>query len=159
MSGKITARLAELGVVLPAAPAPAANYLPFTRTGNLLHIAGQIPKQGDKFTHMGKVGDAVSVEEAQAAAKVCIINFLAQVQAAAGSLERVKTIAKINVFVNSSTDFTAQPQVANGASDFIVEVFGEQGRHARSAVGVAQLPFGVPVEIDGVVELHNESHM
>lgn len=155
MASRIAARLAELGVVLPAAPPPAANYVPFTRSGALLHIAGQIPKVGDKMLFVGKVGESISADEAKECAKVCIINFLAQVNRATdGNLDMVKQICKINVFVNSTPDFTQQPAVANGASDFLVSVFGDAGRHARSAVGVAQLPFGVAVEIDGIVELH-----
>jgi enamine deaminase RidA (YjgF/YER057c/UK114 family) len=156
---RVTARLAELGVTLPPLPAAAANYIPFTKTGSLVHVAGQIPKSGNDLLK-GKLGAELSIEEGQAAAKLCIINFLATVQVAAGgNLDRVKQIAKINVFINSAGDFVDQPKVANGASDFLIEVFGEQGRHARSAVGVYQLPFGVAVEIDGVVELYEDSKL
>jgi enamine deaminase RidA (YjgF/YER057c/UK114 family) len=154
---KITARLSELGVTLPTPPVAAANYLPYTRSGNQVHVAGQLPKLGDTFIK-GKLGGTVNPEEGAAAAKMCIINFLAQVQqAAGGNLDRVKTIVKLNVFVASDPSFEAHPLVANGASDFIGEVFGEQGRHARSAVGVAALPFNAAVEIDGIVELHDEN--
>jgi enamine deaminase RidA (YjgF/YER057c/UK114 family) len=152
MASRVSQRLTELGVTLPVPPASVANYLPFQRSGNLVHIAGQLPKLGDTMIK-GKIGAGLSTEEGAAAAKMCIINFIAQAQAAAGgNLDRVK-VAKINVFVNSAPDFEAHPVVANGASDFLVEVFGDQGRHARSAVGVAALPFGVAVEIDGVIEL------
>ena len=153
---RIGSRLSELGVTLPTPPTAAANYLPFQRCGNQVHIAGQLPKLGDTFIK-GKVGADVSAEEGAAAAKMCIINLLAQVQAAAGgNLDRVKTIVKLNVFVNSDPKFEGHPLVANGASDFIGEVFGESGRHARSAVGVAALPFNAAVEIDGIIELHDE---
>ena len=158
---KISARLGELGITLPAPPKAVANYLPYTRAGNLVHMAGQIPKVGDSCKYVGavvgseKAGEGqVTVADAQASAKICMINFLANLQAACGgNLDRVKQIVKINVFVRSSPDFTGQPAVANGASDFLVEVWGDQGRHARAAVGVAQLPLGVSVEIDGVVEI------
>ena len=153
---KVTQRLAELGVTLPTPPASVANYIPFQRSGNLVHVAGQLPKIGDTMIK-GKVGAELSAEEGAAAAKMCIINFLAQVQAAAGgNLDRVKSIVKLNVFVNSAPTFEGHPVVANGASDFVVTVLGDAGKHARSAVGVAALPFGVAVEIDGIVELHDE---
>lgn len=153
MSGRVAARLLELGVTLPTPAAPAANYIPFCKSGSQLHIAGQLPKIGDNLL-TGKLGAGVTVEAGQEAAKACIINFLAQVNAATGgNLDRVKRVVKINVFVNSAADFVDQPKVANGASDFLVSVFGDAGRHARSAVGVASLPFGVAVEIDGIVEV------
>ncbi len=153
-AGRVAARLAELGIVIPTPAAPVANYVSFVRTGTLVHIAGQIPKKGDEILFVGKLGDKITVEQGQEAARVCIVNFLAAAQAAAGgSLDNVKRIVKINVFVNSTQDFTQQPAIGNGASDFLVNVFGEAGKHARSAVGVAQLPMGVAVEIDGVVEL------
>ena len=150
----IAARLLEAGITLPVAPPPAANYLPFNRAGSLVHVAGQIPKVGDKLHFVGKLGKEFKVEEGQECARICTINFLAQVQAAAGgNLDNVKSIQKMNVFVNSAEDFTQQPAVANGVSDLLVKIGGDAWRHARSAVGVAQLPFGVAVEIDGVVEL------
>lgn len=155
MAGRVAARLAELGIVLPAMAAPVANYVPFVRTGSLIHLAGQIPKRGDEILFVGKLGDNISVEQGQEAARVCVINFLAATSAAlGGDLDRVKRIVKINVFVHSSPGFTGQPAVGNGASDLLVSIFGEAGKHARSAVGVAQLPFGVAVEIDGIVEVH-----
>jgi enamine deaminase RidA (YjgF/YER057c/UK114 family) len=153
MSGRVAARLAELGVVLPAPAAPAANYMPFSKSGSQIHVAGQLPKIDDKLV-LGKLGGDVSVEDGQKAAKACIISFLAQLNAATGgNLDKIKKIVKINVFVNSTPDFVDQPKVANGASDFLVEALGDAGRHARSAVGVASLPFGVAVEIDGIVEV------
>ena len=150
---RIDARLAELGVVLPAAPAPAANYVPFTvsqTTPGLIHIAGQLPKINDKLV-VGKLGDKLSVADGKEAAKACVLSLLAQAKAAAGDLDTVRFL-KLNVFVNSAAEFTEQPAVANGASDFLVQLFGDQGRHARSAVGVAQLPFNCAVEIDAVIE-------
>jgi enamine deaminase RidA (YjgF/YER057c/UK114 family) len=157
---RVAARLAELGITLPVPPAPAANYIAWVRTGNLVHIAGQIPKVGDKMEFIGHVGEGgYTVDQAKEAAKVCMINFLANLNAACdGDLDRVKQIAKINVFVHSHPSFTQQPAVANGASDFLVDVFGNAGRHARAAIGVAQLPFGVAVEIDGVVEIDVPAH-
>lgn len=156
MSGRIAARLAELQVSLPTPAAPAANYIPFVRTGSLLHIAGQIPRNADASLMTGKLGAGLTVDDGKKAAHACIVSLLAQVNAATeGNLDRVKRIVKINVFVNSAPDFGDQPAVANGASDFLVEVFGDAGRHARSAVGVASLPFGVSVEIDGIVELND----
>ena len=155
---KTTARLAELKVTLPAPATAAANYVPFTRSGNLVHIAGQLPKIGETMI-TGTVGKDCSPEQAKEAAKMCAINLLAQAKAAAGGdLDRVKII-KLNVFVNSAQGFGGQPAIANGASDFVVAVFGEAGRHARSAVGVAALPFNVAVEIDGVIEVQGASKL
>lgn len=157
MSGRVAARLAELGLTLPTPAAPAANYMPFVKSGSQIHIAGQLPKLGDNMI-TGKLGEKLSIEEGQKAAKACAINLLAQANAATGgNLDRVKRVVKINVFVNSTPDFVDQPKVANGASDFLVEVLGDAGRHARSAVGVATLPFGVAVEIDGIFEVDETS--
>ena len=146
--------LAEMGISLPDAPAPAASYLPYTRTGNLLFTAGQIAMNAEKkFVAEGIVGDSVSLEQAQACARQCAINILAQIKSACGSLDAVARIVKLNVFVASTPDFTSQHLVANGASEFMAEVFGEKGRHARSAVGVPCLPLNSPVEIEAIVEL------
>lgn len=146
--------LAAMGITLPDAPAPAASYLPFTRTGNLLFTAGQISVGADKkFIAQGIVGKDVSLETAQACAQQCAINILAQVKAATGSLHGIKRIVKLNVFVASTPEFTDQHLVANGASEFMAEVLGEAGRHARSAVGVPCLPLNSPVEIEAIVEL------
>ena len=144
-------RLRELGIELPKAAAPAANYVPFVMENGLLHIAGQITFTADGSLVKGRLGDGMSVEEGQAAARLCGLNLIAQVKAALGSLDRVTRIVKLGVFVNSTADFTDQPEVANGASNLMVEVFGDSGRHARSAVGVASLPRGVAVEVDGIV--------
>ena len=156
MSGRIDARLAELGIELPKPASPAANYVPTVRTGNLVYIAGQVPVVEGEFRFRGKLGDGqdFSVEEGQECARLVAINLLSQLkQACGGDLDRVVRAVKLNGFVNCSPDFEQQPHVINGASNLMIEVFGEAGRHARSAVGVAGLPFGVAVEIDGVFEV------
>ena len=154
MSGRIEARLAELGYAVPIAPTPAANYIPWVRTGNLVYIAGQVPMAGGEFRWVGKVGRDWSIEEGQQAARECALNMLSQLKTALdGDLDRVVKAVKLNGFVNCTDDFTQQPHVINGASELMIAVFGEVGRHARSAVGVAGLPFGVAVEIDGVFEV------
>ena len=145
-------RLEKLGIILPNAPAPAANYVPWAISGNLLYISGQISKDGDELL-CGKLGDSVSVEQGQAAARVCAINIMAQAKAALGNLERVSRVVKLGAFVNSTSEFIQQPQVVNGASDLIVEVFGEKGKHTRAAVSCPSLPLGVSVEIDAVLEI------
>lgn len=156
MPGRIDARLAELGLALPAAPTPAANYVPWVRTGDLVFIAGQVPVQDGRFRWVGKLGADWTLEQGQEAAREVALNVLAQLRAACGGdLDRVVRAVKLNGFVNSTLDFTAQPQVMNTASELMVQVFGEAGRHARSAVGVAQLPFGVAVEIDGVFQVRD----
>ena len=146
-------KLAELGVTLPAAAAPAANYVPFVRAGNLLHVSGQISQQdGQMIT--GKLGAGMSVEDGAAAARACAISLLAQVKTACeGDLDRLVRVVKLTGFVNSTADFTEQPKVINGASDFLVEALGDAGRHARSAVSAASLPLGVAVEIEGIFEV------
>ncbi|MEE4350095.1 MAG: RidA family protein [Pacificimonas sp.] len=149
----VETRLGEMGFTLPAAPAPAANYVPYVRDGDLLYTAGQIPFDADGNLITGLLGDDMEVEDGQAAAERCALAILAQVKAAAGSLDRIAQIIKLNVFVASTPDFTKQPLVANGASDLLGELLGEAGRHARSAVGVAALPLGVAVEIDAVIRL------
>ena len=148
----IAAKLESLGVTLPDAPAPAANYVPFVRVGNIVYVSGQISKDDDLIT--GKLGDDMEVEAGAAAAKVCAINLLAQVKAACGGdIDKLVRVIKLTGFVNSTADFTAQPQVINGASDFLVEALGEAGRHSRSAVSAAALPLGVAVEIEGIFEV------
>ncbi|GAB4284210.1 MAG: RidA family protein [Roseovarius sp.] len=151
--GTFEDRLAQMGVVLPAAPAPAANYVPYVRLGNTLYVSGQISKSGDRLI-TGKLGADMSTEQGAEAARVCAINLLAQVKAACGGdLDRLRRVVKLTGFVNSTPDFGAQPQVINGASDFLAEALGEAGRHARAAVSAAALPFGVAVEIEGVFEI------
>lgn len=148
----IAQRLSDLKITLPDAAAPAANYVPFVKSGNLLFISGQLPFENGKLAHNGRLGENVSIEDGYKAARLCAINIIAQIKAA-GGLEKVRRIARVGAFVNSTADFTDQPQVANGASDLFVEVFGDAGRHARAAVGVPALPRGVSVEVDAVVEL------
>jgi enamine deaminase RidA (YjgF/YER057c/UK114 family) len=153
MAGKIDSRLAELGITLPEATAPVANYVAFVQSGNLVHVSGQITMENGELKFVGKLGKDYGVEEGQKAARLCALNLIAQVRAAVGDLDRVSRVVKLNAFVNSAPEFTDQPKVVNGASDTMVEVFGEAGKHARSAVGVASLPLGVAVEIDGIFEI------
>lgn len=151
---KIEAKLAELGVALPIPAAPVANYVPFVRTGSLLVVSGQICLGADgKLVAKGKLGDSVSVEDGQKAARACAINLLAQVKAAVGDLDKVVRVVRLGGFVNSAPTFVDGPKVLNGASDLMVEVFGDKGRHARSTVGVAALPADAAVEVEGIFEV------
>lgn len=149
----IDQRLAELGLTLPQAAAPVAAYVPAVEAGGMLHISGQISFAEDGSLIKGRLGDDLGVDAGMAAAKRCGVMLLAQLKAALGSLDRVERIVKLGVFVNSTPDFTDQPKVANGASELMVAVFGEAGKHARSAVGVAALPLGVAVEVDAIVAI------
>ena len=154
MAGRIDARLQQLGIVLPDAPAPAANYVPAVRSGNLLFVAGQVPAKEGKDQVVGKLGANVSPEQGQFAARICAINILAQVKAAlGGDLDRVVRCVRLGGFVNAVPEFGDHPKVINGASDLMVEVFGEAGKHARAAVGCASLPRNVAVEVDAVFEV------
>ncbi|MEP1207937.1 MAG: RidA family protein [Rhizobiaceae bacterium] len=153
MAGKVEQRLAELGVELPDAPAPAANYVPYTIAGNILTISGQVTMGPDGLEYVAKLGANADVATGQAAARLCAINILAQARAALGDLDRIKQVMKIQGFVNSTPDFTDHPAVINGASDFLVEVLGDAGKHARAAVGMSSLPLGVAVEVDAVIEI------
>jgi enamine deaminase RidA (YjgF/YER057c/UK114 family) len=146
-------RLAELGITLPSAAPPAANYVPTVIAGGLLHISGQIPFGDDGKPLQGRLGESFDVAKGQDAARRCAINLIAQMKAALGSLDRVERVVKLGVFVNSTPAFTDQPEVGNGASDLMVAVFGDAGRHARSAVGVPVLPRGVAVEVDAIVAI------
>ena len=149
---QIETRLAELGVTLPDAPAPAANYVPFVVLGDLVYVSGQISSGPDGLIK-GVLGDDLSVEQGALAAKACAISLLAQLKAACGGdLDRLKRVVKLTAFVNSAPGFIDQPKVVNGASDFLVEALGEAGRHARSAVG-ASLPMGVAVEIEAIFQI------
>ena len=149
----IETRLSELGVSLPDAPAPAANYVPFVVMNAIVHVSGQISQTSDGLI-TGKLGQDLKVEAGAAAARHCALGLLAQVKAACGGdLGRLVRVVKLTGFVNSAPDFVDQPKVINGASDFLVEVLGEAGRHARSAVGVASLPMGVAVEIEGIFQI------
>lgn len=153
MSGQTAARLQSLGITLPEAPAPAANYVPFVQTGNLVFISGQI-SQGPDGPIIGRLGESMDVAAGAAAARSCALALLAQLRAACdGDLDRVARVVKLTGFVNSTADFTDQPKVINGASDLFVEVLGDAGRHARAAVSAAALPRGVAVEIEGVFEI------
>ncbi|MEM6948233.1 MAG: RidA family protein [Pseudomonadota bacterium] len=150
----IETKLTELGVSLPDAPAPAANYVPFVLVGDLLHVSGQISMDAGGGLITGKVGQDLSVEEGAAAAQRCALSLLAQVKAACGGdWSKFVRVVKLTGFVNAPGDFTEQPKVINGASDFLVEVLGESGRHARSAVGAGALPLNVAVEIEGIFQL------
>jgi len=152
MTDRIDHKLAELGLTLPAAAAPVAAYVPTVEVNGLLHISGQLPfKDGAVIT--GRLGEDVSLEDGAAAAQACALMLVAQIKAALGGLHRVERIVKLGVFVNSTADFTDQPKVANGASNLMVELFGEAGKHARSAVGVTALPLGAAVEVDAIVQI------
>jgi enamine deaminase RidA (YjgF/YER057c/UK114 family) len=151
MAGAIEARLAQLGIELPQAAAPAANYVPTAMFGNVLYVAGQIPMWNGERRFVGRLGEGVSIADGQAAARLCALNVVAQAKRALGDLDRVVQILRLGGFVNSTPAFGDQPQVVNGASDLMVEVFADKGRHARAAVGCANLPFGVAVEVEATI--------
>jgi enamine deaminase RidA (YjgF/YER057c/UK114 family) len=153
MSETIEKRLSDLGVTLPVAAAPAANYGPFCRSGNLLFTAGQLPLKDGKLQASGLLGRDVDTASGKDAARYCAINILAQAKAALGDLEKISRLVKITVFVASAPDFVEQHLVANGASDFLVAALGERGKHARSAVGTASLPLNAAVEIEAIFEV------
>ncbi|MFG1422192.1 RidA family protein [Roseixanthobacter liquoris] len=153
MSQTIEQKLADLGITLPTPTAPLANYVPVVRTGNLLFVSGQVSIDGAGKITTGKLGGGVEIETGRAAARQCAINILAQVKAAVGDLEKVVRVVKLVGFVNSTPDFVDQPKVMNGCSDLLVDVLGDKGRHARSAVGIAALPFDAAVEVEAVVEV------
>jgi enamine deaminase RidA (YjgF/YER057c/UK114 family) len=148
----VTERLAELGIAIPEVAKPVASYVPAMVTGNLVFTAGQLPFINGTLPATGKVGVTVSAEDAQGFARTAVLNALAAVETAIGSVDRITRVVKLVVFVASEPTFTGQPSVANGASDLLVEIFGDAGRHARSAVGVAVLPLDAPVELELVVE-------
>ncbi len=154
MSGPITTRMAELGIELPEPAAPAANYIPFVVTGNLVFVSGQVTVWNGELRYIGRLGEDMDIDEGYRAARLCGLNLIAQAKAAAkGDLNKIKQVVKLGGFVNSTADFTDHPKVINGASDLMAEVFGEAGKHARFAVGAPSLPLGVAVEVDGVFEL------
>jgi len=153
MSETIEKRLSDLGVTLPVAAAPAANYVPYSRSGNLLFTAGQLPLSEGKLQASGLLGRDVDTASGKEAAKYCAINILAQAKAALGDLEKIRRLVKITVFVASAPDFVEQHLVANGASDFLVAVLGDPGKHARAAVGAASLPLNAAVEIEAILEV------
>lgn len=148
----IEATLAEKGITLPDAPAPAANYVPFAQSGNLIFVSGQISADANGLI-TGKLGDGMSVEEGAAAARRCGLALIAQLKSAVGDLDKVRRVVKLTGFVNSTPDFSDQPKVINGCSDLMVEVFGDAGRHARAAVSAPALPLGVAVEIEAIFEV------
>ena len=153
MNDLIAGRLSAMGIELPDAAAPAANYVSFVRFGSTLQTSGQLPLDGGKVAVTGKLGETVSLEDGQRAARLCAVNILAQARTALGDLESIGRLLKLTVFVASAPTFTDQHKVANGASDFLVEILGERGRHARSAVGVPALPLDAAVEIEAMFEI------
>jgi enamine deaminase RidA (YjgF/YER057c/UK114 family) len=154
MSGRIEARLRELGIELPQPAAPVANYVPFTTAGNLVFISGQVCQWNGEFRYIGKLGAGVGISDGQAAARLCAVNILAHLRVACGGdLDRVRRCLRLGGFVNCTPEFTDMPQVINGASDLMVAVFGDIGRHARAAVGMNALPAGVAVEVEAVFEI------
>ncbi|MCQ8241686.1 RidA family protein [Rhizosaccharibacter radicis] len=153
MSDAISDRLGALGIVLPEPAAPVANYVAYVRTGNLLVVSGQLPLRDGTLLATGKLGGTVSLERGHEAARLCLVNLLAQVRAAAGDLSHVRRVVRLGGFIACTPDFTQHAAVMNGASDLAVAVLGENGRHARSTVGVPSLPLDAPVEIEGLFEL------
>jgi enamine deaminase RidA (YjgF/YER057c/UK114 family) len=151
---KIEQRLAGLGFQLPSPPAPVASYVPYTISGKLVIISGQIPIADGKPQFIGKLGAEISLEDGKKAAQLCALNLIAQLKAACGGdLDRAKTCLRLGVFVNATPEFTQHPEIANGASDFVVQAMGEAGKHARAAVGAGSLPRGVAVEVEGLFEI------
>jgi enamine deaminase RidA (YjgF/YER057c/UK114 family) len=154
MAGATEAKLASLGITLPTPAAPVANYVAFVRSGNLLTVSGQLCFGPDgKLVAKGRLGDGVSIEDGQKAARACAVNLLAQVKAAVGDLDKIVRVVRLGGFINSAPGFGDGPKVMNGASDLMVEVFGDKGRHARSTVGVAALPADAAVEVEGLFEI------
>lgn len=149
----IEQKLIELGITIPAAPKPLASYIPAIKSGNLIFTAGQLPIKDGKLQFSGKLGENCNDEDAIKAAELCAINCLSAIKTQLNSLNEIKRIVKITVFVASASGFISQPKIANGASDFVVKLFGENGKHARSAVGVAELPMNAPVEVEMIVEI------
>lgn len=149
----ISARLKELGIIIPQVAKPVAAYVPAMQTGNLVHTSGQLPFVEGVLVETGKVGGEVSVERATELARICVLNALAALTTVIGSLDHITRIVKVNGFVASTPDFYGQPQVLNGASELLAEIFGDVGQHARAAVGVAVLPLNAPVEVELIVEV------
>lgn len=146
------AKLGEMGLELPLAPKPVAAYVPAVKAGGFIYTSGQLPFVNGELKYFGKVGDSISEEEAYEAAKICALNCLSVIKAQIGSLDNIKRIIKVTAFVNSPPGFSKQPQVANGASEFLFQLFGEAGQHARSAVGVNELPMNATVEVEMIVQ-------
>ena len=150
---KIEHKIKELGLILPEAPKPVAEYIPAKKSGNLVFTSGQGPIKDGKFVYVGKVGGEVSLKEGYEAAKICAINCLAAIKSVIGSLDNIDEIVKVKGYVNSTSDFYRQPEVVNGASELIVKIFGEKGKHARSALGTSVLPGNIPVELEVIVSI------
>lgn len=154
MSGEIEQRLKEKGIELPAVAKPAGSYVPFMTSGNLVFMAGQLPMWNGEIQVRGKLGQDVTLEDGQRAARLCGLNLIAQLrESCGGDLDRVRRVVKINGYVNATPDFEGQPKVVNGCSDLMAEVFGDKGQHARAAVGAGSLPMNVAVEIEGIFEI------
>ena len=154
MAGMIEKKLTNLGIILPTPASPIANYVPFVRTGNLLMISGQLCFAADgKLVAKGQLGSGVSIEDGQKAGRACAVNLLAQLRAALGDLDKVRRVVRLGGFINSTPGFTDGPKVMNGASDLMVEVFADKGRHARTTVGVAALPADAAIEVEGLFEV------
>jgi enamine deaminase RidA (YjgF/YER057c/UK114 family) len=154
MTGRIESRLKELGIALPTPPAPVASYVPTVTSGNLVFVSGQITSTAEGLKYVGVVGKDLTVDDGKAAARLCAVNLVAQAKSACGGdLDRVKRCVKLTVFVNATPEFTHHPEVANGASDLLVEVFGEAGKHARAALGAGSLPRGVACEVEALFEI------
>lgn len=153
MAGDVETKLAELGITLPTPAAPIATYVGVVRTGSLLFVSGQLCLADGKLVAQGQLGGAVSIEQGQAAARACAINLIAQVKNAIGDLDRVLRVVRLNGFISSAAGFADGPKVMNGASDLVVEAFGDKGRHTRTTVGVAALPLDAAVEVDGIFEV------
>jgi enamine deaminase RidA (YjgF/YER057c/UK114 family) len=154
MAGTVEKRLTDLGIVLPTPTAPIANYVAFVRTGNFMVVSGQLCLDGDgKLVAKGKLGAEVSIEDGQRASRACAINLLAQIKVGLGDLNKVVRVVRLGGFINSTPDFLELPKVMNGASDLMVAVFVDRGRHARTTVGVASLPMGAAVEVEGMFEV------
>ena len=149
----IEEKLKALGIILPSPPRPAGSYIPVVKTGNLVFVSGQIPMSDGKIIYSGKVTKDVSIEDAQKAARLCIINALAQLKSELGNLDKISKIIRVSGFVNSPREFTEHPKVINGASDLLFEIFEKKGQHARIAVGVSSLPLNSVVEVDMIVEI------
>lgn len=150
----VAAKISSLGLELPAVSMPAANYVPYVVSGNLVYFSGTLPMKDGKPQFIGKVGKEFTIEQGQECARLCVLNIISHLKnAVGGELGKVKRVIRLGAFVNSAAGFTDQPKVANGASDLMVQLFGENGKHARFAVGVSELPFGVAVEVDATFEL------
>jgi enamine deaminase RidA (YjgF/YER057c/UK114 family) len=150
---KIEHKIKELGLILPEAPKPVAEYIPAKKIGNLIFTSGQGPIKDGKFIYVGKIGGEVSLKEGYESAKICAINCLAAIKSVIGSLDKIDEIIKVKGYVNSTSDFYRQPEVVNGASELIVKIFGKKGKHARSALGTSVLPGNIPVELEMIVKV------